>query len=142
MSSTSVRPIAASVPPPAPRPGLAEDSRPVHLTRRGRLLVLAGLVLLLLAAFAAGRAGGQAAGAAGVAAAGAPQRQLEQVTVRSGDSLWTVAQRLAPGRDVRPVVGQLRELNDLERPALQVGQQLLVPTDQPTAARIGRTTRP
>jgi hypothetical protein len=106
------------------RLGAQGQSRPsprAHLTRRGRAVVVAGLVLLLLAAFSLGRTGAE--GSTEVQ----PRVQLEQTTVLPGDTLWAVAKRIAPGQDPRPVVDQIRRLNGLSGAELQAGQQLLLP---------------
>ena len=95
----------------------------VHLTRRGRTLLLLALVGVLFAAFSLGRANSQAAPTAGDAPA-----SVEQVTVQPGESLWAVARRIAPENDPREVIGQIRRLNRLEGSQLQAGQQLLLPT--------------
>ncbi len=100
----------------------APSRRSTHLTGRGRLLVLAGLVALMLAAFAAGRS---ASSQAVEQPAGPPT--LTQIVVEPGDTLWAVARRVAPERDPRELVSQIRRLNDLPTAALQVGQQLLLP---------------
>ena len=106
-----------------------QPRRAVHLTRRGRLLVVLGAAGLLLAAFAVGRSGGQAVAAPqplpGVAAVAEPVP--DRTTVQAGDTLWAIAQRIAPGRDPRDVVQQLRRLNELPSGGLQAGQQLLLP---------------
>ncbi len=93
----------------------------VHLTRRGRFVVVLGLVGLLLAAFSLGR---EASEASPRAAKGAP---LEQVVVHEGESLWTIAQRIAPENDPRQVVAQIRRLNDLDTAEVAPGQQLVLP---------------
>lgn len=116
----------AAAPRPAPvgaaAPGPVLPARPTtRLTGRGRLTVVAVLVLLLLAAFSLGRTGAEGATTAPAVA------QVEQTTVLPGDTLWAVAQRVAPGEDPRPVIDQLRELNELASPELQAGQQLLLP---------------
>ena len=97
-------------------------ARAVHLTPRGRVLVLLGLVALLYAAFALGRAASQAA------AVTAPSPSLSQTTVQPGETLWGFAQRVSPDRDPRRVVDELRRLNRLPSGGLQSGQQLLLPT--------------
>lgn len=38
--------------------------------------------------------------------------ELASVTVRQGDSLWSIAQRLAPGEDPRPLVDALDDARD------------------------------
>ena len=104
----------------------AVDARPVvrttRLTRRGRLVVLVALVGLLLAAFSFGRADAPRAATETEAAPA-----VVQTTVQPGDSLWSVARRVAPQSDPREVVEQLRRLNDLSGSGLQAGQQLLLP---------------
>ncbi len=96
----------------------------VRLTRRGRTLLVLLLAGLLLAAFSLGS---QATQAADLAADGT-RPQLQQVTVQPGESLWSVAQRIAPGNDPREVVAQIRRLNDLSSSTILVGQHLLLPT--------------
>lgn len=95
--------------------------RQVRLTRRGRGAVLLLLVGLLLAAFSLGRVGSSASTSRPLRPA------LEQTTVHAGDSLWSVARRVAPSADPRMVVLQLRRLNHLPGGELQVGQQLVLP---------------
>ena len=119
-------PSARTVPPrPLGRQAAPREQAPAgtgtHLTARGRVVVVATLVLLLLAAFSLGRT--VAEGSTAVQ----PQAQVEQTTVLPGETLWSVAQRLAPGQDPRPVVDQIRRLNDLTSGELQAGQQLLLP---------------
>ena len=52
------------------------------------------------------------------------------ITVRKGDSLWTIAEEYAPASDNRSLsayVEDLRSINSLRRDApLQIGQSLLV----------------
>lgn len=105
----------------APQVSSRGRSTAVHLTRRGRLLLLALLVLVLFGAFSLGRAASQAD------PVGQPAPALEQITVQPGDSLWTVARRIAPDNDPREVIAQLRRLNDLPSWQLSAGQQLLLP---------------
>ena len=113
----SVRPVPLVVP---------ADRRPAaraHLTRRGRLALLLVIAALLFTAFSLGRAGSSASGDSSVPVA----PRVEQTTVMPGDTLWSVAKRIAPDNDPREVVAQIRELNDLAGTQLQVGQQLLLP---------------
>jgi LysM repeat protein len=46
------------------------------------------------------------------------------VTVMSGDSLWSIAREVAPTRDPRAEVDQLRQLNHLTNDSLAPGQTL------------------
>jgi hypothetical protein len=106
------------------RTGFAPLAAPagVHLTRRGRLVLLLLASLLLFAAVSAGRTGSQAATATETGPS------LQQVTVQTGDTLWSVARQVAPGNDPREVVAQIKRLNHLHSSSLQAGQQLLLPT--------------
>lgn len=108
---------------PAPvraRPAAAAEAPArLHLTRRGRVV----LVLLALLVVAAGVMGGRAV-------ADAPQRATEVTThaVVAGETLWQIASDVAaPGEDVRDVVAQLRDLNGMADSSLIAGQVLLVP---------------
>jgi hypothetical protein len=92
---------------------------PVHLTRRGRLVVvLLTLALLVAAGFTLGGAAGRAAG---------PSRPLPTVTVHPGETLWQIAARVAPHADRRVLVRQIEQLNDLSDGRVDVGQQLRLP---------------
>ena len=69
--------------------------------------------------------------APGLARGDGPERPARQVTyvVEPGDTLWSIARRVAPGRDPRPVVDALVEANDLHG-GLQAGQELSVPVPE------------
>jgi hypothetical protein len=87
-------------------------SRTTYWRRRAIVAVLAALLVLVMA---------QAGAALGGSTLAAPERHpagsspgtihdpAAHTVVREGDSLWTVAQRLAPGEDPRPVVDALAE---------------------------------
>lgn len=95
-----------------------------HLTRRGQLVLVAVVVAILFGAFSLGRSAAEAAPEP-TAAQDAPAVQL--TTVQPGESLWTLARRIAPDNDTREVVAQIRRLNDLTGSQLQAGQQLVLP---------------
>jgi Tfp pilus assembly protein FimV len=69
--------------------------------------------------------------APGLARGDGPDRPASRVTyvVESGDTLWSIARRVAPDRDPRPVVDGLIEANDL-RGGLQAGQELSIPVPE------------
>jgi nucleoid-associated protein YgaU len=112
--------------PGAPRHAGRVDGRrrcthPGRVTARGRVAVVSLAALLLLAAFAFGRASTVAATRAEAPVAS------QAVVVQAGDTLWAIANRLAPGRDPRVTVEEIRRLNRLSRSTLMVGQTLAVP---------------
>jgi nucleoid-associated protein YgaU len=47
--------------------------------------------------------------------------------VRTGDTLWAIAGRLAPGRDPRPLVDAIARVNGVEAGDLVPGQTLVLP---------------
>ena len=108
--------------PPGSR-GVSGRPRPrVRLTRRARRLVvvvaLFGAVVLgsLLGSLVSG-GGGEALRLAGVTS----------VVVQPGDTLWSIAESVADGSDVRGVVDRIQELNGLEASDLVPGQVLQLP---------------
>jgi len=50
------------------------------------------------------------------------------VTVNAGESLWSVAERIAPTADPREVITAIQTLNGLEDSAVSAGQSLAVPS--------------
>lgn len=94
----------------------------LRLTRRGRVVVILIVALVVAAVGLVGQR----------AVAGAPGGPLEVRlhTVAPGESLWQYARVLADGRqDVREVVADLRELNELDSGDLQVGQVVVLPLE-------------
>ena len=94
---------------------------PIRLTRRGRIVaVLTFLGALLFGGVTLGHAPSEASGRS-------QPIQPRTVTVQAGDTLWTVAERIAPHVDPRLVVAQIQQLNHLRSPQLLSGTQLIVP---------------
>jgi hypothetical protein len=91
----------------------------VHLTLRGRLVLLVLVALLATVAMVFGR--GQ------VAATSSSQQVVHYVTVEPGDTLWQIARRAAPQSDPRLVVDRIVEINGLDGAAIQAGSRLAVP---------------
>ncbi len=87
----------------APRPVARRGSRPSTVTYWRRRLVAGAVGLAVLVA--AGKAGA----ALGDSPLAVPERRpaVTRYLVQPGDSLWSVAERLEPGRDPRPVVDAL-----------------------------------
>jgi nucleoid-associated protein YgaU len=48
--------------------------------------------------------------------------------VRAGDTLWSIAGRIAPGSDPRPVVDAIARANGVDAGAIVPGQVLRVPS--------------
>jgi Tfp pilus assembly protein FimV len=95
------------------------DPVPLRLTRRG-VAVVAALVAAL------------ALGIVVLAARSAPPATASSahpatVTVRAGDSLWSIATRVAPDRDPRAEIEALQRANHLAGVTLVPGQVLRVP---------------
>src|SRR5664279_5525473 len=139
------RPAAPSAGPAsavfmAIRPGATSAALPIGATTsslsasmaRGRVAVVSLAALLLLSAFAFGRASTVAATRAEAPVAS------QAVVVQAGDTLWAIANRLAPGRDPRVTVERIRRLNRLSRSALMVGQTLAVPAGWSDCVSVGR----
>jgi hypothetical protein len=76
---------------------------PAHVRRRRALLGIMGLLLILLALPLSGTGG--LSHPTGSALAG--YRGPVVYTVRPGDSLWSIAERLQPNADPRPLVSKL-----------------------------------
>jgi nucleoid-associated protein YgaU len=114
--------------PQATRPQTARDqaaSVSLRLTRRGRVVVAVAAVLLLAVLSLVIAASAQATNHP--APSGAAQRNLTQVTVRPGQSLWSIAEKADPDADTRVVIQQIIELNGLTGNVVFAGQRLLVP---------------
>jgi len=98
---------------------------PLRLTRRGRVVVAVAAALLLAVLSLVIAASAQATNHP--VPSGAAQRNLTQVTVRPGQSLWSVAENADPAADTRVVVQQIIELNGLTGNVVLEGQRLWVP---------------
>ncbi len=122
------RPVPAGTTTPRrpPVPGRAVDARPVpgvRLTRRARRL---GVLLGLTVGVALGSWAGSAVTRgeeSGLRLAGE-----SSVVVHPGDTLWSIAAGVAgEGDDVRAVIADIRERNDLPDAVVVPGQVLVLP---------------
>ena len=93
----------------------------LRLTRRGRLLLVLTVLLLLIVGFSAGRVSSQAA-------SHLSHQRPPTVTVQQGETLWQLAMRIAPHTDPRLVVAQIEQINHLPGAQVFAGQQLIVPS--------------
>jgi hypothetical protein len=106
-----------------PRTAPPRRSTRLRLTRRGRAVVTLAITLpLLIAALASSRHTADA-GTTAVAQLQATGR----VVVQPGESLWRLAQELAPQTDPRATVVRIRDLNHLTSDRVEAGQALVVP---------------
>jgi len=100
-------------------------SAPLRLTRRGRVVVAVAAALLLAVLSLVIAASAQAT--SHPLPSRIAQQHLTQVTVRPGQSLWSVAENADPGADTRAVIQQIVELNGLTGDVVFAGQRLWVP---------------
>jgi LysM repeat protein len=98
----------------------ARPATQVRLTRRGRV-VLAGL--LILVAVGVGLLASSAGGA---------QPGTRTVSVRPGDTLWSLAGRYAPSRDPVGTIELIRDLNHLDGYVIYPGEELILPASGST----------
>ena len=97
----------------------------LRLTRRGRVVFTTlGAVPLVAWAFVAVLGAG---GAAADAGSDLGARTFEYVTVHQGDSLWAIAESIAPDDDPRAVIDEIVRLNGLDDVIVEPGQRLALP---------------
>jgi hypothetical protein len=105
--------------------------RRVHLrlTRRGRavLIALASVPLVVGLIFMV-NAGGAAATGSGA------QTHFDYVTVQAGQSLWSIAEKVAPNADPREVIADIVSLNQLEGGIVSPGERIAIPEQYEGAA--------
>lgn len=96
---------------------------PLRLTARGRrVLTVLAAVPLAIAALAVALNGGMA-----TATSGSGPVAFQRVTVQAGQSLWQLAESLAPAADPRDVISDIVHLNQLSGADVRAGQQLAIP---------------
>lgn len=54
-------------------------------------------------------------------------RQYDTITVKSGDTLWTIAQKYNKSGDIRKLIHEIKNTNKLDSSMIYAGEQLLVP---------------
>jgi hypothetical protein len=109
---------------PAERVASSAPRTRLRLTRRGRAVftTLAAVPLVIGASLSV-----LGAGVAAADGGGAPATSFEVVTVGHGDTLWELAETIAPGEDPREVIADIVKLNGLDDAVVQPGQQLSLP---------------
>jgi LysM repeat protein len=117
MSTTvTARSIAPASPTAAPR---------LRITARGRAVLTAVVALPIVTAVGLLALNGGGA----IATGSSPSEPLRSITVMAGDSLWDLAEELAPQEDPREVIADLVSLNTLVSAEVRPGQQLDVPRE-------------
>jgi LysM repeat protein len=101
----------------------ANPSGRITLNRRGRLART--LVVLSLAIVAASVAGGQAG--ADTTVTKVSSQSFITVTVAPGDTVWSLANRVGEGKNVRSLVAAIIEVNSLKSVDVEAGQKLRIP---------------
>jgi hypothetical protein len=97
----------------------------LRLTRRGRVVFTTLAALPIVIGSIAVAVNGGVAAAEGTATVGATA--FEYITIESGQSLWQLAESIAPAQDPRDVISDIVNLNQLPSEAVQPGQRLALP---------------
>jgi LysM domain len=129
-SRPTITPASAGRRPAARAPASAgrRAAAPLRLTRRGRVVLAAAMLLAALAVMtllAVGSAGG--APLSGRQSAAAGYRGMTRIVVRPGQSLWSIAAVADPSADPRIVIQEIISANALSGTSIQAGQLLWVP---------------
>jgi LysM repeat protein len=98
----------------------------LRLTARGRRVLLALAAVPLAGGIAFAALSGGSALASGESAASV---SFETITVMPGDTLWSIAETVAPEADPREVIGEISRLNMLQGGTLQIGEELSIPAE-------------
>ena len=96
----------------------------IVLNRRGRLartLVVLSLAIVMVATFAF------SAGAGSTDSMAATPESFVTVVVGPGESLWSLANRMAGAGDARSLIEEIMVVNSLATPDVQAGQSLRIP---------------
>ncbi|GAA2233289.1 LysM peptidoglycan-binding domain-containing protein [Herbiconiux moechotypicola] len=116
ISSVSTTPVTATA--------LAPETR-LRITARGRRVLAALIALPIVAALGTAALLG---GGAAIAGADSSTTSFEYVTVTGGQTLWGIAETLAPEADPRDVIAEIMSLNQLTESSVQPGQRIAIPT--------------
>jgi len=103
--------------------GFQANPSAITLNRRGRL---ARTFVVLSLAIVLGSVISAKAGAGTTAAPTAPG-SFVTVTVAPGETVWSLANRMASGGDVRSLVSEIISVNSLQSVDVSAGQKLRIP---------------
>lgn len=97
----------------------------LRLTARGRRVFAFVAALPVVIALAIAVVGGGAALASNET--GVASGTFTEITVMSGETLWSIAEDVAPDSDPRDVVAEITRLNALENGSVAAGQRIAIP---------------
>lgn len=97
----------------------------LRLTARGRRVFAFLAALPVVVALSLAVVGGGAALASNDS--GAAVGAFTEITVMSGETLWSIAEDVAPGVDPRDVVAEITRLNALDDASVAAGQRIAIP---------------
>jgi len=107
--------------------GFSHSTNPsgsIVLNRRGRLartLVVLSLAIVMVSTFAF------SAGAGSTDSMASTPDSFVTVVVGPGESLWSLANRMAGDGDARSLIEEIMVVNSLDTPDVQAGQSLRIP---------------
>lgn len=102
----------------------------LRLTTRGRrvLAALAALPAVIALAWAL-LSGGAALASLDTGSSSESGQTFSTITVAAGDTLWSIAQEVAPQADPRDVVDAFVRLNAIEGATVMAGERLAIPAE-------------
>ncbi len=103
----------------------------LRITPRGRRVVASLIAFPVAAALGLAIVGGGSALASDDL--GAPAGSFTEITVMSGQTLWSIAEDLAPAADPRDVVAKITRLNALSGGSVAAGQRIAIPVEYTAA---------
>jgi len=103
-------------------PAVVVARKRARLTRRGQLVLIALAAVVALAV--AGLLMGLTSGTATRRPEPVGQRSI---VVQPGQTLWSIAKEVAPDRDIREVIYEIRQINGLDSAMVRSGQSLVLP---------------
>lgn len=109
-------------------PAPTSHSIRLRITRRGRVVLAVLVSLPLVAGFVAMALFGANSAVASSDTSAASQ-SFDYVTVQTGETLWGLAEEIAPSADPRDVIADIVSLNQLPSADVQPGQRLAVPSE-------------
>ncbi|MDQ1129070.1 LysM peptidoglycan-binding domain-containing protein [Microbacterium sp. SORGH_AS_0888] len=108
-------------------PAPAVSTVRLRLTPRGRRVIAALAATPIVIAIGAAVLFGGSALASGEQ--GASTGSFQTVTVLAGESLWSIAEEVAPNADPRDVVADIMRLNALDDSDVSAGARIAIPAE-------------